>query len=81
MPEESHELRTLRAARAQAIQARRELATTLARSYEAGRTENMRKDFIQVQTLIEAIDSAIEDEESFELSDVLGHIPGAESGS
>ncbi len=81
MPEESHQLRTLRAARAQAIRARRELATALARSYRAGHTENVRKDFIEVQALIEAIDSAIEDEESSELSDVQGYIPGAESES
>ncbi len=63
------------------MQTRRELASALARSSQAGRGDNVRKDFIEVQDLIEAIDRAIEDEESSELSEVLEYILGAEGES
>jgi len=52
----------LRAARAQMVRDRRDIADALAREYQPGHTERMRETFVSLQQTIEAIDRAIADE-------------------
>jgi hypothetical protein len=53
-------------ARAQSVKERREVAQSLAQAYKRGKSENMQEVFIKLQSVIEAIDRAIEDERKLE---------------
>lgn len=62
MAEVNEYLSRLVGARMRAVDVRRETATALADSFQRGRTEPMREQFINLQNLIEALDRAIVDE-------------------
>ena len=53
-------------ARAQSVKERREVAQSLTQAYKRGKSENMQEVFIKLQSVIEAIDRAIEDERQLE---------------
>ena len=52
----------LKRARARMIELRRQLANSLGQPYDRGKTEQWRKDLIDVQTTIRTINEALEDE-------------------
>ncbi|HUN96170.1 MAG TPA: hypothetical protein VMU69_08025 [Bradyrhizobium sp.] len=56
-------LERLRAARIQTVEGRRKVAARLAEDYQEGHAEELRELFVELQTTIEAIDRAIEDEQ------------------
>jgi hypothetical protein len=53
----------LRSARGRLVDSRRELATALAKPFARADTEQWRKNMIEVQATIRAIDEALKDEE------------------
>jgi hypothetical protein len=53
----------LRSARGRLVDSRRELATALAKPFARADTEQWRKNMIEVQATIHAIDEALKDEE------------------
>jgi hypothetical protein len=53
----------LKKARARLIEQRRAFVKVLAGPYERGKTEQAREKFLEMQTVIEAMNRAIEDEE------------------
>jgi len=53
----------LKKARARLIEQRRAFVKVLAGPYERGKTEQAREKFLEMQTAIEAMNRAIEDEE------------------
>ena len=55
----------LKKARARLIEQRRAFVKVLAGPYERSKTEQARERFLEMQTAIEAMDRAIEDEEGF----------------
>jgi hypothetical protein len=54
----------LRGARGRLVDSRRELAIALAKPFSRADTEQWRKDIIEVQAAIRAIDEALKDEEA-----------------
>ena len=62
MAGENEHIQKLFAARSTMVKARREVADALAAPYKRGHTENMRAQFKELQSTIEAIDRAIGDE-------------------
>jgi hypothetical protein len=70
MTKDSEETTNLRNARNGLLQERRQLANELTKPYQRGATESLRERFMVVQSTIEAIDRAIDDERTG-LSDVL----------
>ncbi len=55
----------LRGARGRLVDSRRELAIALAKPFARADTEQWRKNMIEVQATIHAIDQALKDEEGF----------------
>ncbi len=53
----------LRVARDLHVQARRDIVERLAEPYSEGQTEQWRRSFLELQTVVEAIDRAIAQEE------------------
>ena len=62
MAGENEHTRKLVSARSMMVKARRDVAGALAEPYKRGHTENMRTQFVELQSAIEAIDRAIADE-------------------
>jgi hypothetical protein len=72
MAEVNDYLSRLVGARMRAVDVRRETATALAGAFQRGRTEPMRELFVELQSLIEAIDRAIVDE--YRISETTGQL-------
>jgi hypothetical protein len=62
MAGENEHIQKLIAARSAMVKARRDVANALIEPYTRGHTENMRTQFVELQSAIEAIDRAIGDE-------------------
>jgi hypothetical protein len=60
---ENEYLETLRNARKRLVDDRRAVAAVLAKPYNRGLTESMREQIVKLQAAIEAVDSALKDEE------------------
>ncbi len=59
LSEANDNIRVLKAAREAAVKARCEIAGSIVGPYNRGQTEEMRENFVKLQTLIEALDRAI----------------------
>ena len=64
MAQENEHIRKLIAARDREVEQRRNIADALAKAYERGKTERRREVFINLQNTIEAIERAIQHEET-----------------